>query len=184
MSVQAAGAEGRTMKFVRRQIRIGRLAAMALGAIPLVLLQATGAYAAPPNQFRTTETVSFTDDTTCSFTIDINATVTSVGRAYFDKQGNFLHDTVHFNFVGTDSANGVTLRDSAHFVIFGQPDGTDKLVGLVIHIQLLNGGVVTRDAGYLLRNPDGSFAIVHGPHPFSTGDVAEYCAAFGHVAAG
>ena len=165
------------MNWVRGQVRMGRAAAVAVGAILFASLQTTVAHAAAPSQFRDTQTVSFFDDTTCGFRIDITARITSVGRQYFDRQGNSLGDTVHFNWVGTESANGVTLRDSFHFVLFGRSDGTDRFVGLIIHTLLPHGGVVIRDAGYLLVNPDGSFAIVHGPHPFETGDVAEYCAA-------
>jgi hypothetical protein len=40
--------------------------------------------------------------------------------------------------------------------------------------------VVIRDAGYLLFNPDGSVAVIHGPHPQLEGDpaaIAALCAA-------
>lgn len=67
------------------------------------------------------------------------------------------------------------LRESDHHVGFLYADGSDKEGGLPIHIQ--GGGVVIRDAGYILFNPDGSLAFTHGPHPFLEGHTAAYCAA-------
>jgi hypothetical protein len=55
--------------------------------------------------------------------------------------------------------------------------GFDQAVGLPIHLQAAGGGLVIRDAGYLLLNPDGSIAIIHGPHPVPEGDTASVCAA-------
>lgn len=167
------------MNLVRRQVRMGRLAAAALGAILVVLLQATGAHAAAPNQIREMFTASLPDETTCSFTIDLTFQVTVVGREYFDKRGNFERATFRNSLVGTDSANGFTLPESDHFVDFIRADDTVKQVGLPVHIKLPNGSVLIRDAGYILIGPDGSITFTHGPHPFLTGDVAQYCAAFG-----
>jgi hypothetical protein len=53
--------------------------------------------------------------------------------------------------------------------------GGAKEVGLSIKIQ--DGAVVIRDAGYVLVNPDGTVAVIHGPHPILDGDTAALCAA-------
>ena len=120
-----------------------------------------------------------TDTTTCGFPIVFNLQVTLVGRVYFDNQGNPVSITVENNNVGTDSGNGVTLRESDHWVDFFDAVGFDRQVGLPAHIQ--GGGVVIRDAGVIVFAPDGSITVVHGPHPFIEGDpaaIAAYCAAF------
>ena len=163
------------MNVVGRRIRLGLPAAVAAGAFILALVPVTAAQAAGPQQFKVTETVSFTDTATCGFPIALNFQVTGVGRAFFDAQGNFQRAIIQQNVVGTDSANGITLRESDHFVDFPTADGNLKEVGLPIHIQ--GGGIVIRDAGYLVFNPDGSVAVIHGPHPFLEGDTAAYCAA-------
>jgi hypothetical protein len=164
-----------TMNAVCRRIRLGGSTVAALGAFLLVLLQATAAHAATPVHFQNTETESFTDTTTCGFPIALNFQSKHVGTAFFDAQGNFQRAIVETNAVGTNSANGITLRETDHVVDFYNSAGYDKQVGLPIHIQ--DGGVVIRDAGYILFNPDGSVAFIHGPHPFLVGDTAAYCAA-------
>ena len=163
------------MNVVCRRIRLGGSAVAALGAFLLVLLQATAAHAATPVHFQNTETESFTDTTTCGFPIALNFQSTHVVTVFFDAQGNFQSAIVETNSVGTNSANGLTLRETDHFVDFFNSAGYDKEVGLPIHIQ--DGGVVIRDAGYILFNPDGSVAFLHGPHPQLEGDTAAYCAA-------
>jgi hypothetical protein len=164
-----------TMNVVRRQIRLGGSAVVVLGAFLLVLLQVTAAHAATPVHFKFTATDSFTDNTSCGFPIALSFQSNFVGTAFFGAQGNLQHVIVEENAVGTDSANGITLRETDHFVDFIDSIGSDKEVGLPIHIQ--DGGVVIRDAGYLLFNPDGSVALIHGPHPQLEGDTAALCAA-------
>jgi hypothetical protein len=152
------------------------LATIAAGALAVTALAApTAAHASTPVQFKFTETISFTDTITCGFPIALNFQFNAVGRVFLDAQGNFQSMTIEQSVVGTDSANGITLRENDHFVDFLNSIGTDKEVGLPIHIQ--GGGVVIRDAGYILFNPDGSVAYIHGPHPFLEGDTAAYCAA-------
>ena len=148
------------MNVVRRRIRLGGSAVVALGAFLLVLLQVPAAHAATPIHFTLTETESFTDTTSCSFPIALNLQSKSVGTAFFDAQGNFQRAIVETNTVGTNSANGITLRETDHYVDFFNSAGYDKEVGLPIHIQ--DGGVVIRDACYVLFNPDGSVAFTRG----------------------
>jgi hypothetical protein len=166
-----------TMNIVSGWIRLGRsAAAVAAGAFLLALVQVTAAQAAGPEQFKDTEPISFTDTTTCGFPIAVNVQDSFVGRMFFDAQGNIQSVTIEQNIVGTESANGITLPESDHFVEFlNFSTGGAKEVGLSFHIQ--GGGVVVRDAGHILFNPDGSVAFIHGPHPILEGDTAAFCAA-------
>jgi hypothetical protein len=45
------------------------------------------------------------------------------------------------------------------------------------HIQGGGAGVLIRGAGFILFNPDGTVAFLHGPHPQLDGDTAVPCAA-------
>jgi len=151
------------MNVVCMRIRLGRVAAVAAGAFIVALVPLTAAQAAAPIHFTETMSESFTDTTTCSFPIALNFQVKSVGNVFFDAQGN-----------------GITLRESDHFVDTFYSTGYQKETGLPIHV--LDGGLVIRDAGYLLFNPppDGSVVVMHGPHPQLEGDpaaIAAYCAA-------
>jgi hypothetical protein len=165
-----------TMNVVCRRIRLSGSAAVALGAFLLALMPVTAAQAAGPDQFKGTEPISFTDTTTCGFPIAVNTQDSFVGRAFLDTHGNIQSITIEQNVVGTESANGITLPVSSHYVEFlNFSTGGAKEVGLTLRIQ--DGGVVIRDAGYISFNPDGSAAFIHGPHPFLEGNTAALCAA-------
>jgi hypothetical protein len=163
------------MNVIYGRVRLGLSAVMVAGAFLLALVPVTAAQAATPIHFKFTESETFADTTSCSFPITISFQANHVGTAFFDAQGNFQRAIVETNGVATDSANGITLRETDHFVDFYNSDGYTKEVGLPIHVQ--DGGVVIRDAGYILFNPDGSVAFTHGPHPQLEGDTAALCAA-------
>jgi hypothetical protein len=152
-----------------------RILLLLLASGALAFLQVNAAHAATPVHFSFTNPISFTDTATCGFPINVNLLATVVGTAFFDSNGNFQSMTVEQGVVGTDSANGITLRDATHYVDFFNSLGADKEVGLTFHVQ--GDGVVLQDAGYILINPDGSVAFVHGPHPFLAGETAPFCAA-------
>jgi hypothetical protein len=167
-----------TMNAVCKRIRLGRAAAVAAGAFIVALVPLTAAQAAAPIHFTETFSESFTDTTTCSFPVTLSFTINHVGNVFFDAQGNFQRLIAETNVVGTNSANGITLRETDHVVDTFYATDYQKETGLPIHIQ--DGGVVIRDAGYLLFSPDGSVAVIHGPHPQLEGDpaaIAAYCAA-------
>jgi hypothetical protein len=163
-----------TMNIVSGRIRLGRsAAAVAAGALLLALVPVSAAQAAAPGQFRGTEPLSFTDTTTCGFPIAVNVQDSFVGREFFDAQGNLQSINIEQNIVGTESANGITLSESDHYVEFiDASTGGFIEVGLSVHLQ---GGAVV-GAGYLAFNPDGSLAIVHGT-PVLGGDTGALCAA-------
>jgi hypothetical protein len=158
---------------MRRHLALAALVGVAATA---AFLHVDVAKAASPVHFSLTKPVVFTDTDSCGFPIEVNLEATLVGTVFLDSQGNMQSLIVEQNIVGTDTANGVTLRDATHYVDFFDSLGGVKEVGLDFHVQ--NGGLVLRDAGYLAINPDGSVAFVHGPHPFPTGDIAPFCAAF------
>jgi len=162
------------MKIAKGRIRLGRSAvAVAAGAFLLALVPVTAAQAAGPQQFKGTEPLSVTDTTTCGFPIAINAQDSFVGREFFDAQGNLQSIDLEQNIVGTESANGISLRESDHYVEFiDVSTGGFTEVGLSVHLQ---GGAVV-GAGYIAFNPDGSVAVVHGT-PVLGGDTGALCAA-------
>jgi hypothetical protein len=163
------------MNVIYRRVRLGLSAAVAASAFLLALVPVTAAQAAGPEQFKGTAPIAFTDTTTCGFPIAVNVQDRFVGRTFFDAQGNLQSVTIEQNIVGTESANGITLPTSSHYVEFINANGGSKQVGLTIKIQ--NGGVVIRDAGYISVNPDQTVAFTHGPHPVLEGDTAALCAA-------
>jgi hypothetical protein len=147
--------------------------------LTITALAGATAQAAAPSQFRQSFPFTSTDTTTCSFPIVTSLQVDLVGRAWLDSQGNFVRATVENTNIGTDTGNGVTLRENDHWVDHFAASGFDKQTGL--EIQIRHRGVVVRDAGYIVFAPDGSITVVHGPHPFIEGDpaaIAAYCAAF------
>jgi hypothetical protein len=156
-----------------------RALVLVAGVFCLALATGTAARAAPPSQFEFTHTDTLTDTTSCSFPIEFTYTVRIRGRSYFDNAGNFLGMDLHHNLIGTDSANGITLKEadnwSDHIDSSGALKGTG--VELSIRMQAGGGGVVIHDAGVGSFNPDGSIAYVRGQHPFLTGDTAALCAA-------
>jgi len=159
---------------------VRRLLLILLPAVVAALLTAAAsvpaARAATPVHFTLTKPNDFTDTDTCGFPIDVNLQVDLHGTFFLDSQGNIERAIVEQNIVGTDTANGVTLRDATHYVDIMDSLGGVKEVGLDFHVQ--NGGLILRNAGYLMMNPDGSVGFVAGPHPFPTGDISAFCAAF------
>lgn len=162
-----------------RAVRLGMTAATVAAASGAPSWVAV-AKAAAPSQFTQSFPVTFTDTTTCGFPIVTSLQVTLVGRVYFDRQGNPVSATVENSNIGTDTGNGVTLSENDHWVdFFDLASGTDKQAGL--EFQIRGGGVVVRDAGYIVFAPDGSISVAHGPHPVIEGDpaaIAAYCAGF------
>ena len=159
---------------MRRLLSI--LVAAVVAASLVAATSVTAAGAATPVHFSATFPNPFTDTESCGFPIDVSLQVDLHGTLFLDDQGNIEKAIIEQNIVGTDTANGVTLRDATHYVDIVDSLGGVKEVGLDFHVQ--NGGLILRNAGYLAINPDGSVAFVHGPHPFPTGDISAFCAAF------
>ena len=164
------------MNAVSGRLRLGLSTAAAAGALLLPLVPVTAAQAAAPEQFKDTVPITITDSTLCAFTIAFNVTDRLTGREFFDAQGNTVQIDLEQNITGTESANGITLPTSSHFVEFlNFATNGAKEVGLTIKVQ--DGAVVIRDAGILVFNPDGTVGFIAGPHPSFEGDTAALCAA-------
>jgi hypothetical protein len=179
---QVAGRAGRVTGPPSRRFSMGgnisilSAGAVAAAAFALALAPSGAAHAAAaPIHFTFTESDSFTDTTSCTFPIAFGYQSRIVGTVWLDANGDFMRAMTEENTVATNSANGITLPETDHLVDLLNAAGYDKQVGLPIHIK--DGGVVLRDAGYLLFNPDGSVALIHGPHPQLEGDTAALCAA-------
>jgi len=161
---------------------IHRLIASIAGAAVLVCMSAVPAHASKPDQDHFTTPSVYTlspADTGCSFSIDVSGVDKVVLQTFFDKQGNPTKVVFHDDFTGTETANGVTLKSVEHANITEDlVTGTETWTGLPLQVSLPHGGVITKDVGKIVFNPDGSIAVQHGPHPFANGDVAAYCAAF------
>ena len=118
-------------------------------------------------------------DTGCPFDVQVNGYDNVVIQDFYDKAGNLTKEVFHDDFVGTESANGVTLDSSEHATITeNYVDGTETWTGQPLKLSTPHGGTVTLDAGKLVYGPDGSIVVDHGPHPYAEGDTADYCGAF------
>jgi hypothetical protein len=170
---------GRSLTARGRRL-LAALGVTALVAAGVAIAPVTAAQAATPSQFSLSFPTTFPPDTTtCGFPIITSLQITLVGRTYLDSHGNFVGMTIENSNVGTDTGNGVTLRENDHYVDHIDALGFDGQTGLELHIQ--GGGLVVRDAGFIVFAPDGSITAVHGPHPFIEGDpaaIVAYCAAF------
>jgi len=95
---------------------------------------------------------------------DVNATEHEYGfyQVRVDANGNFISAIVHINYDATISANGHTILERDTWTTFISADGA-RDVGLTVHIQG-PGGIVVRDAGQIVRDADGNFEYLRGPH--------------------
>jgi hypothetical protein len=138
--------------------------------VPILTLALSGvARATPPehgafdNGFN-----SFVDTEVCAaapWEFDVHATEHEYGfyTVLFDQDGNLTKVIVHLNYDGTISANGVTLVERDTWTFIYNADGTARDAGLTVHIQG-PGGIVVRDAGQIVYNPDGTMSYIRGPH--------------------
>lgn len=111
-------------------------------------------------------------DTGCPFDITVQGADDFVTQSF--SNGKVM---THDDFVGTESANGVTLASTEHATITDYPDGSESWTGQPLKLSPNHGKPIIMDRGRLVYAPDGSIAFEHGPHPYLDGDPA-YCAAF------
>jgi len=149
-----------------------------LATLGLVGVNAPSALASAPT-FRHFQG-SFTDvDTqTCGFPITIHQNFTTDVQFFSDQRGNLIRSLAHIQLRGTDSANGVTLPDTADFThTFDFTTGINGDLGVTTHVIIPNGGTVLIDAGKVLSDEQGNLLFVAGNHQAISGDVSAYCAA-------
>ena len=112
------------------------------------------------------------DSTLCGFPVDWTFTSSGSFRYFPGEQGhagtNATTGRVDYRF----SANGKTVAARVRLAetFFPNQDFPDLPVvltmhGLSIQIRLLGGGIVIQDAGLVVELPDGTAAVVRGPHP-------------------
>lgn len=149
-----------------------------LAAAGLVGVNAPSAFAAAPTfqQFQG----SFTDvDTeTCGFPITINENFTADVQFFYDQQGNLIRSLNHIQLRGTDSANGVSLPDTADFThTYDFATGINGDLGVMTKVIVPNGGTVLVIAGRVLSDDQGNVLFVAGNHQVISGNISAYCAA-------
>lgn len=149
-----------------------------LATVGLVGVNAPFAFAATPTfqQFQG----SFTDvDTqTCGFPITVNENFAVDVQFFYDQQGNFIRSLAHIQLRGTDSANGVSLLDTADFThTYDFTTGINGDLGVTTHVIIPNGGTVLINAGRVLSDDQGNLLFVAGKHQAISGDIPAYCAA-------
>jgi hypothetical protein len=160
--------------------RMFRRAAILAGLVTvgLVGVNAPFALAAEPTfqQFQG----SFTDvDTqTCGFPITIDKNFTTDVQFFYDQQGSLIRSLAHIQLRGTDSANGVSLPDTADFThTYDFTTGINGDLGVTTRVIIPNGGTVLIAAGRVLSDDQGNLLFEAGHDPVISGDIPAYCAA-------
>jgi hypothetical protein len=110
---------------------------------------------------------SFVDTEVCAdapWQFDVNATEHEYGfyDVFFRADGSVGHVVVHLNYDAWISANGKTIVERDTWTLLINEDGS-RDVGLTVHIQGV-GGIVVRDAGQIVRDAEGNFLYLRGPH--------------------
>jgi hypothetical protein len=160
-----------------RALRRAAISAV-LAAVGLVGVNTPFALAAGPTfqQFQG----SFTDvDTqTCSFPITLDKNFTVDVQFFYDQQGSLIRSLAHIQLRGTDSANGVSLSDTADFThTYDFTTGINGDLGVTTHVIIPSGGTVLIEAGRVLSDDQGNLLFIAGKHPAISGDISAYCAA-------
>jgi hypothetical protein len=120
------------------------------------------------------------DTQACGFPIQIQREFTAAVQFFYDASGNLDHSLNHIRLRGTDSANGISLVDSADFMhTFDFTTGVDGDIGLPGHVRLPGGGTVVIEAGRVLTDAQGNLQFVAGKHQVLSGDLSAYCSALG-----
>jgi hypothetical protein len=160
--------EGDEMRVIRRLAMVLAINVVAI----LCFVPAAGA--AKPLRGTFDFTDSFTDTEVCAaapWGFDVFVPVEHVYGffdVFFDKQGNFVKAIVHNNYDATITANGNTIIERDTWTSTFYPDGS-RDVGLTVHIQG-PGGIVTLDAGQIVRDANGNVVYTHGPHAQLNGE--------------
>jgi hypothetical protein len=155
---------------VGRWLRYG----IAAGCATTIGLATAPADAATPDRGYYDVTESFVDTQVCAATpwgFDVAVIQHEYGfyDVFTDKSGEVSYVLVHQNYDATISANGHTIIERDTWQLTAYPDGTVRESGLTVHIQG-PGGIVNRDAGQVVFNPDGSVSYTRGPHEQLSGE--------------
>jgi len=152
----------------------------ALMVMLAAILYTPAALASAPTFLHFGGSFSEVDTETCGFPIQLQGEFTDDVQFFYDAGGNLDHSLNHIQLRGTDSANGISLADTADFMhTFDFTTGVDGDIGLPGHVRLPNGGTVTIEAGRVLTDAQGNPQFVAGKHQFLEGDLSAYCRALG-----
>jgi len=112
------------------------------------------------------------DSTLCGFPVDWTLTSSGSFRYFPTDQGHGLTNSTTGRVDYRFSANGKTVAARVRLAetFFPDKDFPELPVvltmhGLSIQIRLFGGGIVVQDAGLVVELPDGTAAVVRGPHP-------------------
>jgi hypothetical protein len=118
------------------------------------------------------ETSEFDDTEYCAAeglpSFHVVMTVATDYTVLYDAQGEFDRVIAHHTQKNTLSANGRTLYEEDHYTNVFYPDGTATTAGSHTHI-IGDEGIVLRDAGRMVENPDGSVQFMAGKWPQYSG---------------
>jgi len=141
-----------------------------------VAVVATFAFVAPPMAARAQAPqrysyddgiVSSVDTETCAaWGFDLQVVEHEYGTfaLTFDDQGNFLKGRAQVHYLAWISANGKTLVERDIWNNQLRADGSFAKRGLTVHVAGPSGGIVVRDAGRIIFDPDHNIVEMHGPH--------------------
>jgi hypothetical protein len=150
----------------------------AVVAIPILLSGAPALAAESPRTEHGSfvETLEFDDTEYCVAegvpSFHVVMTVATDYAMFFDAEGEFIRVIAHHTQTDTLSANGKTLYEENHYTNVFYPDGTATTSGSHTHIRG-DEGIVLRDAGRLVENPDDSVQFMAGKWPQYSG--ATFC---------
>ena len=150
---------------------------IAVGVVSAVAIPAGAGQAAPPGHTSFSFTDTFVDPDYCAaegLTLTVSQEVNGHIQIFLNDDGSFRQAIVQQSVAFAISANGKTLHESDHWQTFVDADGTVREVGLFGHVQG-DAGLVLRDAGQIVLNPDDTVAYIRGPHPQFLGQT--FCTA-------
>jgi hypothetical protein len=155
-----------------------RAAISGLAAAGLVGVSAPYALASAPTFQRFQGSVTEVDTQTCGFPITFHADFTADVQFFHDQQGSLIRSLNHIQVRGTDSANGVSLSDTADFThTYDFTTGINGDLGVTGRVIIPNGGTVLMEAGRVLSDDQGNLLFVAGNHQAISEDFSAYCAA-------
>lgn len=162
-----------------------------VAALGLIVLPAAVAANPQVNHFEISDT--FTDTDFCGTGMTVNGTVTGHGTEFFaPNQPVDYRNVVEVNIVFTNPLNGNTVINHnantfSDLTISGDPEGLNvhdfTFKGLPEMLRTEHGGVLIRDAGYLVfrQTFDGDefisseIILDKGPHPDAESDFELFC---------
>lgn len=158
----------------RRVVRAASILVAAAGVVLATTAPSVAAQEHTPVHGSYSFTEDFVDLEYCDFPLKVRMTESGHYTTYFNADGSEKQLVIHRSVKFVIEANGRTLLERDRFQLFITPDGSTHEVGLHTHI-LGEHGLVLRDAGHVLFNPDGSVEYIHGPHPQFLGQT--FCSA-------